>query len=371
MKLIKHTFLLVIILTFSSCKTTKVQVATKTSQINKLRFIGEQIIPANTIFKNTKVGGLSSIDFAKDAYYLISDDKDKPIRFYKMNLSYDATKFSNIEITDVIKIKNDSKGLDPESLRFDKNTKHFLWSSEGNTRKGISPAIFEILPNGEAVKTYNTPKNLQVSNTPKSKGPRRNGSFEGLSMSNDSNYFWVGMELPLLQDGEEPQLKAGNYPVRISKLHKDTGNLAFQFAYQLEAIPKDSKPSNKFIVNGLPEILEIGKNQFLFLERAYASGHKDGGNTVRIYLVDASKATDISNIESLKNASYIPATKTLLFDFETIRAKLTDGIVDNIEGITFGKKLANGNRTLVLVSDNNFNKFNKQLNQFLVFEVLF
>ncbi|MGW7811327.1 esterase-like activity of phytase family protein [Staphylococcus xylosus] len=42
--------------------------------------------------------------------------------------------------------------------------------------------------------------------------------------------------------------------------------------------------------------------------------------------------------------------------------------VDNIEGITFGKKLANGNDSLVVVSDNNFNK--SQISQFIVFEVV-
>ncbi len=371
LKIIKNIFFFVIIALLINCKATNIQVASKTSKINKLRFIGEQVLPANKIFNGTEVGGLSSIDYANDAYYLISDDKNKPIRFYKMDLSFDATKFSTIKITDVIEIKNDSKGLDPESLRFDEKLAHFIWTSEGNIRKGISPAIFEIMPNGTSIKTYETPRNLQISTTPKTKGPRRNGSLECLSMSENLDYFWVGMELPLLQDGEEPQLKQGNYPVRISKINKKTADLAFQFAYQLEAIPKDSKPSHKFMVNGLPEILEIGENQFLFIERAYASGHKDGGNTVKIYLVDANKATNISNIESLKNTDYIPATKKLIFDFETIRSQLTNGIVDNIEGITFGKKLANGNRTLVVVSDNNFNKFNTQLNQFIIFEVLF
>jgi len=364
---------LLLLLLITNCNTTKAtnnQDKNNIQQISKLRFIGEQVIPANVKFNNTKVGGLSSIDYANGAYYLISDDKQKPIRFYKMDLSFDTTSFFDFKITDVIEIQNDSKGLDPESLRFDKNSKNFIWTSEGSTRRSISPAIFEITPNGESVKMYNTPEILQISATSKTEGPRKNGSFEGLSMSKDSDYFWVGMELPLLQDGDEPQLTKGNYPVRISKINKNTGTLNFQFAYQLEAIPKDSKPSNKFIVNGLPEILEIDNNRFLFIERAYASGHKNGGNTVKIFLVDASNASDISKIKSLKNANYIPATKTLLFDFESIRSQLTNGIVDNIEGGTFGKKLANGNRTLIVVSDNNFNKFSKQLNQIIVFEIL-
>lgn len=42
--------------------------------------------------------------------------------------------------------------------------------------------------------------------------------------------------------------------------------------------------------------------------------------------------------------------------------------IDNVEGITFGPKLANGNQSLVLVTDNNFS--DKQKTQVLVFEVV-
>ena len=62
--------------------------------------------------------------------------------------------------------------------------------------------------------------------------------------------------------------------------------------------------------------------------------------------------------------------KTLILDFDSIRPQLTKGIIDNIEGITFGKKLANGNQTLVFISDNNFNMFGTQLSQIIVFELL-
>ena len=43
------------------------------------------------------------------------------------------------------------------------------------------------------------------------------------------------------------------------------------------------------------------------------------------------------------------------------------GRIDNIEGVSFGPRLANGNRSLVFVSDNNFNR--NQVTQFLAFEV--
>ena len=42
--------------------------------------------------------------------------------------------------------------------------------------------------------------------------------------------------------------------------------------------------------------------------------------------------------------------------------------MDNIEGASFGPNLPDGNRSLVLVSDNNFTPV--QVTQFLAFEVL-
>ena len=42
--------------------------------------------------------------------------------------------------------------------------------------------------------------------------------------------------------------------------------------------------------------------------------------------------------------------------------------IDNVEGITFGPKLANGNQSLVLITDNNFS--DKQKTQVLVFELV-
>ncbi len=358
-----NRFLIVIslVIVFSSCKKN----TQNSKQIKSLRFIGEQILADSLIYKNTKVGGLSSIDYANGKYYLISDDKERPIRFYEMTLDFDANNFKNITITNVIKINNDTKVVDPEALRFDKSSGNFLWTSEGSVF--LSPSVFEIKPNGAFIKEYSLPKMFKKDSL-NSNGLRRNGTFEGLSLT--KNNIWLGMELPLEQDGEEPKLATGKYPVRISKIDKNKSELKYQFAYMLDAIPRDSKPSGKFTVNGLPEILNISENEFLFIERSYASGHNNGGNNVKIYKVDCTNATDISKIKALENTNYLPAKKTLLLDFETIRSKLTNGIVDNIEGITFGKTLKNGNRTLVVVSDNNFNKFSKQLNQLIVFEVL-
>ena len=65
----------------------------------------------------------------------------------------------------------------------------------------------------------------------------------------------------------------------------------------------------------------------------------------------------------------MPLKKKLLFNFESIKDFLTDGIIDNLEGITLGPKLKNGNQSLILVADDNFQTFGKQLNQFILLEI--
>jgi hypothetical protein len=41
--------------------------------------------------------------------------------------------------------------------------------------------------------------------------------------------------------------------------------------------------------------------------------------------------------------------------------------VENVEGMTIGPNLPNGNQTLIFVTDNNF--FEQEITQFLLFEI--
>lgn len=45
-------------------------------------------------------------------------------------------------------------------------------------------------------------------------------------------------------------------------------------------------------------------------------------------------------------------------------------MVDNLEGIAFGPKLLNGNQTLIIISDNNFSSWTRQLNQVILLELI-
>ena len=84
---------------------------------------------------------------------------------------------------------------------------------------------------------------------------------------------------------------------------------------------------------------------------------------IRIYVVDISGATDISDVAALADAAdVVPVSKSIVVNFEDLGLEH----VDNVEGLTWGPELPNGNRSLVAVSDNNFDE--ASVTQFFVFD---
>ncbi|WP_405369250.1 esterase-like activity of phytase family protein [Nonlabens sp. Asnod2-A12] len=368
-QLVKTFFVFLILMMVVSCgNTTKLKPADTPIS---LRFIDEYVLPDTTIFENTRVGGLSGIDYGNGAWYAISDDTDLP-RFYKMDISYNHKGFNSIALNELIKFK-DSHGIvipngtvDPESIRYDNG--NFVWTSEGNIKKGVKPFVHMVNSSGKLVKEIPLASRFLPSNQA-GYGPHHNGVFEGVSLSLDKKGYWVAMELPLKEDGTEPTVEENNSPVRIAYINKETGRFEKEIVYALDKVERPAINGTTFEINGLVELVEYELNKFLVLERSYSMGYKDGGNTVKIYLVDATNATDVRDIKSLKGSNYTGVTKKLLFNFETIRAQLTNAVVDNIEGITLGPDFKNGNRSLVVVADNNFSLYGPQLNQFILFEI--
>lgn len=357
--------------------------------ISGLSFIGEKVIP-QTLFQGTTVGGLSGVDYYQGTYYLVSDDSGNDTdafqgqaRAYTAVLEFDEQGIDSVVITGVIPLndKNNTTGpqlfkpgsVDPEAMRLDPQSGNLIWVNEGQIKNGLPPEIREIGPVGELIRTFPLPDMFNIDTSGK-KGPRHNVVFEGLSFSIEGQGFWVSMEGPIIQDGEEAGLEDSLSPIRVSLINRDSGALIKQFAYELDSVVHRQGAESKFHVNGVVDILEYADHQFLVLERSYVAGQADGGNDVKLYNVDARNATDVASISALIDSDYQIATKSLLLDFNDIRHLLStvEGVhtVDNLEGITFGPMLPNGNRSLVIVGDNNFSAFAEQLNQFLVFEVL-
>ncbi len=349
---------------FIGCAVTK-KVQKDAIQVS---FMDEYILPADLDFQDTRVGGLSGIDFENDKYFLVCDQSSDP-RIYIAKILIENRKFKNIEIQDLIgvqKSKFPKMVFDLEAINYDEKRNEIVLSSEGLIDEGKDPAIFTVDKTGDITGMYQLPSYFSAEGDQK---PRNNGVFEGLSLSHDQRGYWVATELPLEKDGAVPKIYPTRSHIRITKFDKNTGEAMKQFTYKLDGISK--LPINFFAINGLTEIIEYANDKFLILERAYSAGYGPHGNTVKIFDVNASNATNTLAIDELKGKDYQTAEKSLIFNFKSIKDELTDGIIDNIEGMCFGPDIENGKKSLILVSDNNFNSFSKQLNQFILLELDF
>lgn len=348
---------------FVGCSTTK---ALKPSSY-EVKYIDDYSLPTGFQFQNETFGGISGIDYKNGELIMVNDSPSNPLIF-SAEFNLDSFKLDTLVFTSVLKLKGEvfyeENALDMESIRMD--GKGYLISTEGSINKNKPPRIFKISKKAEFIKDYLLPDYFLPHGN---NHPRHNGVFEGLSMDLNSDGFWFANELPLENDGKKPKLYNTDSPVRISYFDRTQNKITRQYAMDLDRITKI--PLLPFAVNGLTELLQIENDKFLVLERAYSAGHKSKGNRVKLFLVDISKATNTKDMEQLNSASkeLVYAEKNLIFDFKDIKPKLAHSIIDNLEGLCFGPTLANGNRTLIIASDDNFSSFGPQINQFIVLEL--
>ncbi len=343
-----------------------------TAEPLSLHFIDSYTIPTGKQFNGSEFGGISGIDHIKgNRYYAISDNrggaKGHPV-FFELRIDYDAQGLQNVSIEKQTFLKQPNgtrfpaqPTVDPESIRLAPNG-NLYWSSEGNfsqqADKRHQPFIHEINKDGQYVRAFKHPTRYNYTDK-QTHGGRDNKLFEALAVD-EKGIVYVGNEDALIQDGHVAT-DFNNSALRITAFNPTSGEAIKQYAYILPAIPNHGGLTI-FQVNGLTELLSIGNNRFLALERAFIAGT---GNYIRIVETQiTSDTTDVSQRDSLIGTDYTPMTRKVILDIPPHYQGLD---IDNIEGITWGKRLENGNRTLLLVSDNNFS--NRQVTQFLLFEV--
>ena len=364
----------------SSEKKVNVNKQKQKRSVDSLRFIGEKQIQFNEEFKGTTVGGLSGIryDAKSDSWVMISDDRsnNNPARFYHAKLNYNVQGFDSVQLTNVNYFKQQDGTVYPnqtqyttkggevpdfESINIDPVDGSIWYTSEGDRSLGINPSVKHAASDGQLLSTLPLPERYNVSPTEEI-GPRNNNVFEGSAFSPDGQSLWVSLEGPLYQDGSLPTIDSGAF-TRITQYDR-SGNVLAEYAYPVDPIPAAPGPG-RTADNGVTEILAVNDQKFLVIERAGVPDENGNfKNYIRIYEININGASDISNIDSLQENKFKPVKKRLILDLNELGLSK----LDNIEGISWGPKLANGNDSLVLVSDNNFNS--TQVTQFLTFEVI-
>ncbi|MDI6031878.1 esterase-like activity of phytase family protein [Flavobacterium sp. LB2P84] len=374
----KLLFLVVLPVFLFSCSNLKQIVENKPTP--SLKLISSIEIPFEETFQNTKVGGLSGIDYdaKNELYYLISDDRSmfNDSRFYTAKIRLFENKVEGIDFQSVSTLKNETgtaygnwnttptTSSDPEDIRFNPKTNTLVWSSEGarviTTDKEVlqDPSLNFMDLKGDFLGNVTLPENLKMQK--QEKGPRNNGTLEGITFDKKYKHIYTNIEEPLFEDGDQANTSKGGL-IRFYQFDAKTKKNTAQYGYQLEPIAREPNPKGAFGVNGVSAIQYYGKNQLLVVERSYSTGTQ--ACTTKVFLCDLKKATNVKNHKTLQNQKLELASKKLMLNMDDL------GIfIDNIEGLTFGPKLANGNPSLLFVSDNNFS--DKQKTQILVFELV-
>lgn len=331
-------------------------------QAQSLRYLGQQVVPHGLEYAGTIVGGLSGIDFdpSSHRFFAISDDRSErqPARYYTLELDlaafntreqpgFDGVRFVGVTTLKTTEGAAHAEGtIDPEAIRYAVDGS-LWWVSEGNVKRGIPPAIEEVGAGGTALRQLELPSRfLPVRDS----GVRDNLAFESLAIM--GGRLIVGTENALAQDGPTADLERPS-PARLLVFDAASGHAIAEHVYVVDPV---SAPG-PFRTNGLVELL-AGEGLLLALERSYTLGVGFG---TRLYRVELAGASDVSGLPALADSNYRPVRKTLLLDLGTLGIDL-----DNLEGMSWGPRLPNGKRSLILVSDNNFRP--AQLTQFLLFE---
>jgi hypothetical protein len=318
-----------------------------------LEFRGQAIIPTGTSFGGTNVGGLSSIAYAgSNTFYAISDDQANA-RFYKLRADIADGQLSAGDITfQGVTILKQPDGtpyptgsLDPEGFALTKHNRNAIVTSEGFALANkVAPWIRVYNLDGSYV--HDIP--VSADFTPSAdgtRGVRHNLGFE--SAATRGKQLFTGTEAALVQDGPAATLTNGS-PARLLEYDLKKNRLQRQWTYMVDPIAEPPNPPGQFGVSGLVEVLPLSKRRLITMERSFSVGAPGTGNKIKLYLTELRKDGSTQ--------------KTLLLNLDTLGLPL-----DNVEGMTFGPRLRQGQRTLLLVSDNNFAA--AQFTQFLLFAI--
>ncbi|ARV62548.1 hypothetical protein BZZ01_31460 [Nostocales cyanobacterium HT-58-2] len=339
--------------------------------VTGIDFIGAATFPTGFSFQETPMGGFSGItyDAKKQLYYTISDDRSEKAaaRFYtlKIDLSQGALKDGGVTPVAVTKLLNKNNqnfptgSIDPEGIAFtDKETVYI--SSEGDSSKQIQPFIKEFsTSSAKELKSLPIP-NKFLPDKSGQQGIRNNLAFESLTITPNKKYLFTATENALIQDGSEAKPKISS-PCRILQYNLLTQQPEKEFLYQTEPVTPLLNISPRFS-SGLTDLVALdNRGHFLSLERTFTGF----GFSIALFQISVTGADDIRNIDSLLAVDLNkikPTEKQLLLDLRKL-----DVALDNIEGLTLGPKLPDGQHSLILVSDNNFNPL--QRTQILAFRL--
>lgn len=330
----------------------------------RLELAGQFVVTvpaANDPLSKARFGGVSGIAMDPLSRQLLGVSDDRNVnRVFVFRVQGEGAAF-RADLRAYFPLDGTPNALNPEGLAIMRDGR-LLVASEGVlvNEPRVPPAIAMFKRPAEFIGQLAVPdRYMPPPEGPLTSGARDNANFESLTLTPDEQHLFTATESPLAQDDEPASMTRGAL-VRILEYRAagDSFAPAREFAYTLDAAPQPPfKP--RVSMNGVVELLALSASELLVLERSYADQAGQGTpklNRVRLYRASLTEATDVSSIPSLRQARGVqPVRKSLLLDFDTIPGLIPElATLENFEGMAFGPPLADGSRTLLVVSDDNF-----------------
>ena len=305
-------------------------------------------------------GGLSALayDLSSGLLYALSDSTN--LRIFVLSLQLSEASLS-VAPESVLPLVDDAGApipiwtLDPEGLAMT-SAGELLVASEGYAGRDphVDPGIFRFGRDGRLLGSLPIPPYYLLRGE---SGVQHNLAFESLTLGPDGDSLLAATEHNLVQDEHECTADAGCL-VRILRYRREADGWQPVAEYFYRTDPS--------IVSslGLAELLWIRDDAVRSLERGFER-LDDGSNlqTIRIYQIALPDRLSESEGQT-------PLAKRLVLDLDSVKGRFSEGFqrLDNYEGMCLGPQLANGARTLLVVSDDNYS--NQQRTSFLAFRLV-
>lgn len=240
----------------------------------------------------------------------------------------------------------------------------FAVSHEGHVdreRVARQPRVLIVSRAGVVTEVLRPRARFAMDPADKTRGVRHNLGFESLTRTPDGRLL-AANEQPLAQDGPISDPQAGGLVRIVEFVRGGDGRWApgREWPYRLEPTPVVAgydRPCEDG-QNGVSSFVALSDTTLLAVERACLLGVAGAPayNPVRLYELTLTGADDVSGIDALAGRSPVAVRKRLVLDLAAWRADLPASLAtgSNIEGIALGPPGPNGERTVMLVSDDNF-----------------
>jgi hypothetical protein len=273
----------------------------------------------------TGAAELSGITFAGgDIYYAVGDDGAKTIWQLGIPVDHGTGWISSALVTGSVAapgLGSDSEGiaLTPGGMS--------VWVADE-----VASTITEFsLATGAIVGSIPLPPIYAPANVQQNRG------LESLTFG--AAAVWTANEEALVPDGPLASTTAGSW-VRLQRFAGDDLGPAGQWAYLTDPLSATSQFTTA-TRNGLVDLVALSDGGLLALERNFGGAIPTFRS--RIYAVDFTAASDVSDLASLAGGGFTAAGKTLLWEGSFASS--------NFEGLTLGPLLDDGGRSLILISD--------------------